>query len=107
MVSPNWSSFDPFSKRFYGQQSNSQFDFGLSLDHKLSISSLNEQREDTLSSCILRPFQWYLGGPNWWFFSFSTKALNIWDFPTSATPQVGMNALWESLGLVFYTFPHL
>ncbi len=65
--------------------------FGPSFDHKLCISSLNEQCKDTLSSYILKPFQWYLGGPNWCLFSLSTKALNIWDFPTNATPQVRMH----------------
>jgi hypothetical protein len=61
----------------------------LSFDHNLCISGLTEQCENTLCNYTSKPFQWYLGGPNWCLFSFSTKALNIQDSHTSATLKVG------------------
>jgi hypothetical protein len=41
-----------------------------SFDHNSCISGLNEQYEGTLGIHILRPFQWYLDGLIWCFFSF-------------------------------------
>jgi hypothetical protein len=39
--------------------------------------------------------------PNLVFFTFSTKALNIWDFNTSAIPKVGVQ-----LGIIGHHFLH-
>jgi hypothetical protein len=44
-----------------------------SFDHNSCISSLNDQGEGTLEIFILRPFQWYFGGPIWCFLSFQPK----------------------------------
>ncbi len=43
---------------------------GPSFDHNSCISSLNEQCKRTLGIYILKPFQWYHGGPIWCFFFF-------------------------------------
>jgi hypothetical protein len=55
----------------------------LSFDHNSCISSLNDQGEGILDICTLRPSQWYLGGPIWCLFVFSTKALSIRDSYTN------------------------
>jgi hypothetical protein len=72
-----------------------------SLDHNLCILGLNEQYEGTLSIYILRPFQWYLKGPIWCFFSFSTKALKICVSCTNAIPKMGMH-----LGIIGFHLLH-
>jgi hypothetical protein len=60
----------------------------LSFDHNSCISSLNEQCKGTFGIYTLRPFQWYLEGPIWCFFSFLIKVLNIRDSHTNATPKM-------------------
>jgi hypothetical protein len=77
---------------------------GPSFDHTSCISSLNDQGEGISNICTLRPFQWYLGGPIWCF-CFSTKALNIHDFHTSATPKMGIHL--GAIGLNLLQSPHL
>jgi hypothetical protein len=77
----------------------------LFLDHSSCILCLNEQFDGNLSNYTSRPFQWYLGGRIWCFFSFSTKALNIRDFWQSAFPK--WECIWESLGPIFCIIPHL
>jgi hypothetical protein len=72
-----------------------------SFDHNSCISYLNEQCEGTLDIYTLKPFQWDLGGSIWCSFSFSTKALNIQDSRTNATPKVGMH-----LGIIGFHFLH-
>ncbi len=63
----------------------------LSFDHNLCILGVNEQCGGTLSIYTWRIFQWYLGGPIWCLFAFSTNVQNIWDSRTSATPKVGVH----------------
>jgi hypothetical protein len=58
------------------------------IHHNSCIFGLNEQCKGTLSLYTSRNFQWYHGGPIECFFSFSTKALNIWNSRTSVTPKV-------------------
>jgi hypothetical protein len=72
-----------------------------SFDHNSCISYLNEQWEWTLGIYISRTFQWYLGGPIWCLFSFSTKALNIQNSCMSATPKMGVH-----LGGIGFHFLH-
>jgi hypothetical protein len=72
-LAPIGAHLTPFLKGFMVGSQIPNLTFGLSFDHKLCISSLNEQCEDTLSSYILKPFQWYLGRPTWWFFHFQLK----------------------------------
>ncbi len=72
---------------------------GPSFDHNSCISYLNEQREETLGIYTSRTFQWYLGGPIWCLFAFSTKALNIQNSCMGATPKMGVHL--GSIGLHF------
>jgi hypothetical protein len=89
---PNQRWFDPWSTGICGQESNPQFDsWPFFWSFVLFISSLNGQWKVTLGIYISKKFQWYLGGSIWCMFAFSTKALNIWDSHTSATPKVGVH----------------
>jgi hypothetical protein len=51
----------------------------LPFDHNSCSLGLNEQYEGTLGIYISKSFQWCFGGPIWYLFVFSTKALNIRD----------------------------
>jgi hypothetical protein len=75
----------------------------LSFDHNSCILGPNEQCEGILNIYTLINFQWYLGESNWCLFSLSTKALNIWNSHTNATPKVGMDL--GVIGLDLLHFP--
>ncbi len=62
-----------------------------SFDHNSCKSCLNEQWKAALSIYVSRTFLWCPGGPIWWFFSFSTKTLNIHSFCMSAIPKMGVH----------------
>jgi len=51
-------------------------------------SGLNEQCKCIISTYTSKPFLWCFGRPIWHLFAFSTKALNIHNSRTSATPKV-------------------
>ncbi len=67
--------------------------------------SLNEQCEGTLGIYTSKPFQWYPKSLIWYFFSFWTKALNIRNSHTYATPKVGVHL--GIIGLHLLHSPHL
>jgi len=74
-------------------------------DHNSCISSLNEQCKGILGIYTSRPFQWYPWGPIWWLFTFSTKALNIWESCMNAIPKMEVHL--GIIGSISCTFPHL
>jgi hypothetical protein len=76
-----------------------------SFDHNSCISYLNEQWEGTWGIHTSRTFQWYPKVPIWCLFTFLTKAMNIHDSRTSATPKVGVHL--GVIGFILCTLPHL
>jgi len=80
------NSLDPYFQGFVVESQIPNLTIALFKNHNSCKSCLNEQCEGTLSICASRPF-----GSNWCLFAFPTKALNIRNFSTNATPKVGMH----------------
>jgi hypothetical protein len=74
-------------------------------DHNSCISYLNEHWEGNLGIYTSIPFQWYHGGPIWFFKTFQPR---LWTFGTHVRVQLPKwECTWESLGSFPCTLPHL
>jgi len=102
---PIWPHLTPDFKGFVIGSQIPNLTSAPSFDHNSCKLALNEQCKSILIIYASRPFWGCPRGLIWWFFSLPTKALNIRNSHTSATPK--WECTWESLGFIPCTLPHL
>jgi hypothetical protein len=91
---------------FSGQESNWQFDFGLSFSHNLCFKYPNGSCEPILGIYVPRAFQWYIELLNPISFDPCNCFLKIWKSIETPTPKVGVHlGVWRFIPSHFPTLP--